>query len=73
MVLTILRNSSTDNGSNFVRAVELMLSENVTEEHIRCACHTLQLSVKKAIEVRNSSLFLIRSTFVAVPDCPACC
>lgn len=45
----------TDNGSNFVRAVELMLNENVTEEHVRCACHTLQLSVKNAIEVRASS------------------
>ena len=28
----------TDNGSNFVRAVELILSENVTAKHIWCAC-----------------------------------
>lgn len=44
---------ATDNGANFVKAVELMLSRNVTEEHVRCACHTLQLSIKTALEVRT--------------------
>eukprot|EP00731_Ephydatia_muelleri_P009005 Em0004g1343a len=41
---------TTDNGTNFVRAVDLMLSQNITEEHVRCACHTLQLSIKNALE-----------------------
>ena len=43
--------------TNFVKAVELMLSSNVTEEHVRCACHTLQLSIKTALEVRT--IFLL--------------
>ena len=38
---------ATDNGANFVAAVEE--NENgVCEEHVRCACHTLQLSKKKS-------------------------
>ena len=49
---------TTDNGTNFVRAVDLMLSQNITEEHVRCACHTLQLSIKNALEVRIYALFL---------------
>ena len=44
---------ATDNGANFVNTVELMLSSNDTEEHVCCACHTLQLSIKTALEVRT--------------------
>ena len=29
---------ATDNDANFVKAIELMLSSNATEEHVRCAC-----------------------------------
>ena len=39
---------ATDNGANFVAAVEDLLENRVCEEHVRCACHTLQLSKKKS-------------------------
>ena len=42
---------ASDNGANFVKAVELTLSSNVTEEHVRCACHTLQFSIKTGKEL----------------------
>jgi hypothetical protein len=41
----------TDNGANFAAAVEALVVEGVSEEKIRCCIHTLQLSIKKAIEV----------------------
>ena len=33
---------TTDNGANFVAAVEELLETGICEEHVRCACHTLQ-------------------------------
>ena len=42
---------TTDNGANFVKAVRLLIEHGVAEEDIRCACHTLQLSIKKSLEV----------------------
>ena len=42
---------TTDNGANFVKAVRLMIEHGVAEEDIHCACHTLQLSIKKSLEV----------------------
>ena len=40
---------ATDNGANFVAAVEELLETGICEEHVRCACHTLQLSIKNYI------------------------
>eukprot|EP00731_Ephydatia_muelleri_P020663 Em0013g390a len=37
---------ATDNGANFVAAVEELMENGICEEHVRCACHTLQLSIK---------------------------
>ena len=37
---------ATDNGANFVAAMEDLLENGLCEEHVRCACHTLQLSIK---------------------------
>ena len=37
---------ATDNGANFVAAMEDLLENGICEEHVRCACHTLQLSIK---------------------------
>ena len=36
---------ATDNGANFVAAMEDLLENGICEEHVRCACHTLQLSI----------------------------
>lgn len=41
---------ATDNGANFVAAVEELLETGICEEHVRCACHTLQLSIKNYID-----------------------
>ena len=50
---------TTDNGANFVNAVRLMIEHGVAEEDIRCACHTLQLSIKKSLEVTVCIKYLI--------------
>ena len=41
---------ATDNGANFVAAMEELLETGICEEHVRCACHTLQLSIKNYID-----------------------
>ena len=41
---------ATDNGANFVAAVEELMVNGICEEHVRCACHTLQLSIKNHID-----------------------
>ena len=41
---------ATDNGANFVAAMEDLLENGICEEHVRCACHTLQLSIKNHID-----------------------
>ena len=41
---------ATDNGANFVAAMEDLLENGICEEHVRYACHTLQLSIKKHID-----------------------
>ena len=49
---------ATDNGANFVAAMEDLLENGICEEHVRCACHTLQLSIKNHIdppEPKNAS------------------
>jgi hypothetical protein len=43
---------TTDNGANFVLAVQQMVKEGTCEDSMRCACHSLQLCIKKALEVR---------------------
>lgn len=40
---------ATDNAANFVAAVKLTLNDDVTEEHIRRSCHTLQLSIRASL------------------------
>ena len=35
---------STDQGANFIAAVQLLIEEGVSEEQVRCACHKLLLS-----------------------------
>ena len=42
---------STDQGANFIAAVQLLI-EGVSEEQVRCACHKLQLSIKNSLEVK---------------------
>lgn len=42
---------STDQGANFIAAVQLLIEEGVSEEQVRCACHKLQLSIKNSLEV----------------------
>jgi hypothetical protein len=42
---------TTDNGANFVAAIEELLQHGVCEESVKCACHTLQLTIKKSYEV----------------------
>ena len=39
-----------DNGANFVATMEDLLENGICEEHVRCACHTLQLSIKNHID-----------------------
>ena len=41
----------TENGANFVAAIEDLLEKGLWEEHVRCACHTLQLSIKNHIDL----------------------
>ena len=41
---------STDNGANFVAAMKELLEDGICEEHVRCACHTLQLTIKNHID-----------------------
>ena len=41
---------ATDNGANFVAAVEELMVNGICEEHVWCACHTLQLSIKNHID-----------------------
>ena len=33
---------ATDNGANFVAAVEELMVNGICKEHVRCGCHTLQ-------------------------------
>ena len=42
----------TDQGANFIAAVQLLIEEGVSEEQVRCACHKLQLSIKNSLEVQ---------------------
>lgn len=48
---------ASDSGSNFRSAVKMLVEDGVAEESIRCSCHTLQLSIKGAIEVRVKTNF----------------
>ena len=41
---------ATDNGANFVATMEDLLENGICEEHVRYACHTLQLSIKNHID-----------------------
>ena len=41
---------ATNNDANFVAAVEELMVNGICEEHVRCACYTLQLSIKNHIE-----------------------
>ena len=41
---------ATDNAANFVAAMEDLLENGICEEHVCCACHTLQLSIKNHID-----------------------
>ena len=43
---------STDQGANFITAVQLLIEEGVSEEQVRCACHKLLLSIKNSLEVK---------------------
>ena len=43
---------STDQGANFIAAVQLLIEEGASEEQVRCACHKLQLSIKNSLEVK---------------------
>ena len=36
-------------------AIEDLLENGIWEEHVRCACHTLQLSIKNHIDLQNAS------------------
>jgi hypothetical protein len=49
---------TTDNGSNMVSSIKL-LSESLNVERIACAAHTIQLSVKKALEINNEIKALV--------------
>lgn len=42
---------STDQGTNFIAAVQLLIEESICEEQVRYACHELQLSIKSCLEV----------------------
>eukprot|EP00731_Ephydatia_muelleri_P000908 Em0001g908a len=44
---------STDQGANFIAAVQLLI-EGVSEERVRCACHKLQLSIKNSLEEKST-------------------
>ena len=39
-----------DQGPNFIADVQLLI-EGVSEEHVRCACHKLKLSIMNTLEV----------------------
>ena len=41
---------TTDNGSNFVSAIEDLVERGVTEEDARCVCHTFNLLVRSALD-----------------------
>ena len=41
---------ATDNGANFVAAVEEFMENGICEEHVCCARHILQLSIKNHID-----------------------
>ena len=41
---------TTDNGANVVAVMEDLLENGICEEHGRCACHILQLSIKNHID-----------------------
>ena len=43
----------TDDGANVVAAVEELMENGICEEHVCCACHTLQLSIKNHIDPRK--------------------
>jgi hypothetical protein len=49
---------TTDNGSNMVSSIKL-LNETLNVERIACAAHTIQLSVKKALEINNEIKALV--------------
>lgn len=49
---------NTDNGANFAAAIEILLELGRIEEVLRCVCHTLQLSIKTALEVSPAWYFL---------------
>ena len=44
---------ATDDGANVVAAVEELMENGICEEHVCCACHTLQLSIKNHIDPRK--------------------
>jgi len=43
----------TDEGQNFLNAVTILKEKEVLQESLRCACHRIQLSVKKAMTHRD--------------------
>ena len=59
----------TDNGANFVSCADKLRAKHVISDHIRCACHTIQLSVddvvKKCAAIKDviEHCRLIASTF----------
>jgi hypothetical protein len=46
---------TTDNGANFKAAVAKLIENGVLEEDARCACHTIQLSIKASYEQVGSN------------------
>lgn len=46
----------SDNAANFKAAVEDLIANGVSKDQVLCACHTLQLSVKNALEKPNSKV-----------------
>jgi hypothetical protein len=43
----------TDEGANFLKGADYLLQLEVVREHIRCACHRIQLAFKGAVEQKK--------------------
>jgi hypothetical protein len=63
MLADRLDSINTDNGANFVAAVRKLVDKGVVEEQVRCACHTLQLSIKKGLEAKDSATAALVQVF----------
>eukprot|EP00731_Ephydatia_muelleri_P008632 Em0004g970a len=54
---------STDQGDNFIAAVQLLIEEGVSEEQVRCACHKLQLLIKNSLEEKSTPAYALVCLF----------